>query len=122
MACESPEKVYKFRFIKWMFFHEGFERFGGIIERYIIVSFSDHDIEESPVLIPGKYSLAIGKGVLFHNAIQEKIDIPDNTISPILVGKGAFSVFSMVHQFIPKRKLMKDEYLIEKKKGKLSCE
>lgn len=118
MACKFPKKTYELGFIKWVFLHKTSEWFGGIIERYVVVSFPNHDIKKSSVLIPGKDSLPISERIFFHDTIQKKIDIPDNTISPIFIGNGIFSVFSMIHKLVSGRESSKDKYFIEKKKRK----
>lgn len=115
MVGEFPEEFYEFLFIERMFLHEGFQRFAGIVESDIVISFPNHDIEEGSFLIPGEYSFAIGKGILFHDAIQEKIDISDDPIFPDPVGKGFLSVFLMVYELVSGSEFPEDEYLIEKK-------
>lgn len=59
VARKFSKKMYEFCLIERVLLHERLERFGGIIEGYIVVSFSDHDIEEGTILIPGKYSFTI---------------------------------------------------------------
>lgn len=108
--------MYEFCLIERVLLHERLERFGGIIESYIVVSFSDHDIEEGTILIPGKYSFTISQSIFLHNAIQEKIDIFNDTILPVLVGKSIFSILLVVYKLVPRMEFPKDEYLIKKEK------
>lgn len=69
MACKFPKKTYELGFIKWVFLHKTSERFGRIVERYVVVSFPNHDIKKSSVLIPGKDSFAISERIFFHDTI-----------------------------------------------------
>ncbi|EKD30257.1 MAG: hypothetical protein ACD_78C00105G0002 [uncultured bacterium (gcode 4)] len=121
MVCKFSKKMYEPGFIKWVLLHETAERFCRIIKRYVVISFPNHDIKKSSVLIPRKDSFTISECIFFHDTIQKKIDIPDNTISPIFIGKGIFSVFPMVHKLISGMESSKDEYFIEKKKRKFLC-
>lgn len=119
MACEFPKEADEFRFIERMLLHEGAEGFCRVIEGYVVVSFPDHDIEERSILIPGEHSLAVRKSIPFHDAIQKEIDIIDDTLFPLPIGKRCFSVFLMMYKLVSGREFVEDEYFIEKKEGKL---
>lgn len=117
MVGEFSEELYELRFVEGVLLHESAERFRGIIEDDIVVSFPDHNVEESSFLMPGKYSFPVREGVFLHDAVQEEIDIPDDTVLPNPVGDGILSVFLMVHELVSGTEFPKDEYLIEKEKG-----
>lgn len=116
MVGEFSEELYELRFVEGVFLHESAERFRGIIEDDIIISLPDHNVEESTFLMPGKHSFPIGEGVLFHDAVQEEIDIPDDTILPDPIRESIFSILLMMYKLISGMEFPKDEYLIEKKK------
>lgn len=85
MTGKLREEAYELRFVEGVFFHEITERFYRIIEYYVVGSLAYHYIEEGTVLIPGEYSFSVGKRILFHDSLQEKIDILDHSLSPFFV-------------------------------------
>lgn len=121
MSGKFPEKMYELRFIERVFFHETSERFRRIIERYVVISFPYHHIEESPVLIPSEYSFTVCERIFLHDAVEEKIDISNDAILPVFIGKRILSVLLVMNQLVSRAQFPKDQYLIEEKKRELFC-